>query len=134
MKTYRVERVNTENFIKMMRGDYLFDVEYLDIEAETAEEAVNKARKNGYEVINKGNVKTLEELEEERRAENEEIANAAKKRADAAAKRKATEQKKAEELGMTLEEYRADKWRKGEIKRLKKIIADAEEELKKLGE
>ena len=31
---------------------------------------------------------------------------------------------------MTLEEYRVDKWRRGEIKRLKKIIADAEEELK----
>lgn len=133
MKIYRVEVITAGLGNYMMGGDK-YTVERVNIMADNAGDAIKIAeRKHGY-VVNKRNVKTLEELEEERRAENEEIANAAKKRADAAAKRKATEQKKAEELGMTLEEYRVDKWRKGEVKRLKKIIADAEEELRKLGE
>lgn len=133
MKTYRVT-VITAGLGAYMMGSDKYTIADVNIMADNAGDAIKIAeRKHGY-VINKKNVKTLEELEEERRAENEEIANIAKKRADAAAKRKATEQKKAEELGMTLEEYRVDKWRKGEIKRLKKIIADAEEELKKLGE
>lgn len=133
MKTYRVT-VITAGLGAYMMGSDKYTIADVNIMADNAGDAIKIAeRKHGY-VINKKDVKTLEELEEERRAENEEIANIAKKRADAAAKRKATEQKKAEELGMTLEEYRIDKWRKGEIKRLKKIIADAEEELKKLGE
>lgn len=133
MKTYRVT-VITEGLGNYMMDGNKYTTARVNIMADNAGDAIKIAeRKHGY-VINKKDVKTLEELEEERRAENEEIANIAKKRADAAAKRKATEQKKAEELGMTLEEYRFDKWRKGEVKRLKKIIADAEEELKKLGE
>lgn len=132
MKTYRVT-VITAGLGAYKMGSDKYTIADVNIMADNAGDAIKIAeRKHGY-VINKGHVKTLEELEEERRAENEKIANIAKKRADAAAKRKATEQKKAEELGMTLEEYRIEKWRKGEIKRLKKIIADAEEELKKLG-
>lgn len=131
MKTYRVTVIIAGLGNYMMGGDK-YTIADVNIMADNAGDAIKIAeRKHGY-VVNKRNVKTLEELEEERRAENEEIANEIKKRANAAAKRKATEQKKAEELGMTLEEYRVDKWRKGEIKRLKKIIADAEEELKKL--
>lgn len=133
MKIYRVTVITSGLGNYMMDGDK-YTSATVNIIADNAGDAIKIAeRKYGY-VIGKKDVKTLEELEEERRAENEEIANEAKKRADAAAKRKATEQKKAEELGMTLEEYRVDKWRKGEIKRLKKIIADAEEELRKLGE
>lgn len=133
MKTYRVEVIIAGLGAYMMGSDK-YTIADVNIMADNAGDAIKIAeRKHGY-VINKRNVKTLEELKEERRAENEEIANTAKKRADAAAKRKATEQKKAEELGMTLEEYRVDKWRKGKVKRLKKIIADAEEELRKLGE
>lgn len=133
MKTYRVT-VITAGLGAYMMGSDKYTIADVNIMADNAGDAIKIAeRKHGY-VISKKNVKTLEEFEEERRAENEEIANTAKKKADAAAKRKATEQKKAEELGMTLDEYKIDKWRKGEIKRLKKIIADAEEELKKLGE
>lgn len=133
MKIYRVEAITAGLGNYMMGGDK-YTVERVNIMADNAGDAIKIAeRKHGYVVVNKKDVKTLEELEEERRIENEEIANEIKKRADAAAKRKATEQKKAEELGMTPEEYKVDKWRKGEIKRLKKIIADAEEELKKLG-
>ena len=133
MKTYRVTVIIAGLGAYMMGSDK-YTITDVNIMADNAGDAIKIAERRHRYVINKNNVKTLEELEEERRAENEEIANAAKNRADAAAKRKATEQKKAEELGMTLEEYMVDKWRKGEIKRLKKIIADAEEELKKLGE
>lgn len=133
MKTYRVRRATTENFIKMMRGDYLYDVENLDIEAETPEEAVNKARANGYEIINEGYVKTLEELEAKEKAWREQRASEEAKKEAAKVKREATEARKAEEAGMTLKEYRAERRRQGEIRRLQRILKETEEALKKLG-
>lgn len=117
----------------MMRGDYLYDVENLDIEAETPEEAVNKARANGYEIINEGYVKTLEELEAKEKAWREQRAAEEAKKEAAKAKREATEARKAEEAGMTLKEYRAERRRQGEIRRLQRILKETEEALKKLG-
>jgi len=133
MKTYRVKRVTTEDFGIMMSGGYLYDIEYLDIEAETPEEAVNKAEAVGYVIINKGYVKTLEELEAEEKAWREERAAEEAKKEAAKIKRKETEERKAAEAGMTVKEYRAEKWRQGEIRRLQRILKETEEALKKLG-
>lgn len=133
MKTYRVRRATTENFIEMMRGNYIYDVECLDIEAETPEEAVDKARADGYEIINEGYVKTVEELEAKAKAWREERAAEEAKKEAAKAKRKETEERKAAEAGMTVKEYRAEKWRQGEIRRLQRILKETEEALKKLG-
>lgn len=58
------------------------------------------------------------------RKEAEEKAERAK------AKRKETEARKAEEAGLTVEEYRKEKAKKAKIKRLENEIAELEKELK----
>lgn len=135
MTTYRVERMTNKNYGAYMMGSNNYKVETIEVIAYDVDDAIRQAQTDGY-VVNKNYVKTVEELEAIKRAKHEarikEEAIEEVKRATATAKRNATEQKKAEEAGMTLQEYRADRWRKGEIRRLEKIIAEAEAELKKL--
>jgi hypothetical protein len=126
--TYRVERMTTENYHNFMGGSYCCNVEYLDIEAETAEEAVEMAKAEGY-VVNKNYVKTVEELEAIKKAQDEAWRAKEEKAERAKAKRKETEARKAVEAGMTVEEYRKEKARKAKIARLEKEIAELEEKI-----
>lgn len=130
MKTYRVERMTEDNYSIYMEGGYGYNMETLHIEAETAEEAAKKAEAVGY-VVNKGYVKTLEELEAERKAAKERAKEAERKATKAAQKRRAAEEKKAAALGMTVKEYRAEKAKKANIARVEREIAELEEALAK---
>ena len=123
--TYRVERMTTENYHNYMGGDYNYRTEYLDIEAETAEKAVEMAKAEGY-IVNKNYVKTVEELEAIKKAQDEAWRAKEEKAERAKAKRKETEARKAAEAGKTVEEYRKEKARKANIARLEKEIAELE--------
>ena len=129
MKTYIVQRMTGLDYHRMMTGDMNYHVDNIKVEAETKEEAIEKAKKGGY-IVNEGYVKTAEEIaEKERREREEEKAELAKEEARKA-KRLETEKRKAEEAGLTVEEYRKEKARKAHIKRLEREIAELERELK----
>lgn len=121
MTTYVIQRMSEESYGEYMCGGNNYNVEHLHIKAENVEEAIKQAQKPGY-VVNDRYVRTLEELEQkkaerERRWAEEE----AKKRAQAE-KRKATEAKKAEEMGLSVEEYR-------KLKNLKRYLSQNLKEL-----
>lgn len=142
--TYRVQMMTEENYNEMMRGNLWYHVEYIDIHAETAEEAIEMAQRMEPDmVINKNYVKTLEELEAEKALAEKRIADDRAKEEAKKAKRLANEIAKAEAAGMTLEEYRAKKNHERKVKAAKKAVVEAEkalaeakkrlEELKKRG-
>lgn len=128
MAIYRVERMTETNYNRYMCGSNEYGpVEYLNIEADSKEEAIKKAEKKGY-VVN-DYVITLEEVERQERERQErweryEAEEKAKKE-----KRLAKEAEKAKAAGMTVEEYRKDKAHKAYIKRLEREIDELEKEL-----
>ena len=126
-KTYQVERQTIKDHNDMM-GGYHYHTEILTIEAETAEEAGKKAEEMGY-IVNYGYIRTLEEVEAEEKRIEEAILADRERLANARAKRQATELKKAAELGLTIEEYKAEKAKKAKITRLKNEIAELEKTL-----
>lgn len=128
---YRVQRMTETSFHNYMGGGYNFSVENLDILAETAEEAIKLAEKEGY-VVNKGYVRTLAEIEAENaRRIAEAEAKAAKEKASKERKM-AREAEKANALGLTAEEYKRYKKDKAIAKKLPVEIAECEEEMKRL--
>lgn len=126
---YRVERMTNADYVNYMEGGYNYEVEKIVVEADSVEEAIKKVEKAGYEV-NKNYVKTLDELEAERKAREAMWAEEEAKAEAAKAKRKATEARKAAEAGLTVEEYRKEKARKAHISRLEREIENLEKELK----
>lgn len=128
MKTYRVERMKYGDYCRYLAGAYNYDVEVVEVQAETAEEAIAKANAGGY-MVNEGYVKTLEEIAAEDAA-REAAYKARQAKAEARKeKRLATEMRKAQEAGMTIEEYRKAKARKAQRTRLEKEIAELERQL-----
>ena len=112
MTTYRVEMMTRGDYHEMMTGGYNYWVRKVDIEANTAEEAVEIAKSNNPEmVINTDYVRTvaeLEEMEAKRLAEREAYWKAEEeKKAKAKARKAEREKAKAEALGLTVEEYKA---------------------------
>lgn len=128
MTTYRIERMTDENYCIMMDGSYCYHSETLEIEANSKEEANEKARKNGYVVMDNW-TKSLEEIEAEDARIEAYLKKEEEKREKAKAKRKATEERKAAEAGMTVEEYRKEKARQKRIERLKNEIEELKKEL-----
>ena len=128
MATYRVERMTNTDYNIYMGGGYNYEVETLLIEAETAEEAIQEATKPGM-VVNKGYVKTLEEIEAEKEAKAKAEAERKAKEERAKAKRKETELRKATEMGLTVEEYRKVKTRKATIAKVTREIEELERAL-----
>ena len=124
MNTYRVERMKHADYIAYLGGAYNYDVEIVEVQAETAQEAIAKAAAVGY-TVNKGYVRTLEEIAAEEAAYQARQAKAQARKE----KRLATEMRKAEEAGMTVEEYRKAKARKAQRTRLEKEIAELEKQL-----
>lgn len=125
---YRVERMTAKNYERYMNGDYYYHVEELNIEAETAEEAVKMAQAEGY-VVNETYVKTLEELEAIEQARKEALRAKEEKAERAKAKREAREAEKAAEAGLTVEEYKKVKRRQAEIRKVEREIEQLEAEL-----
>lgn len=112
MATYRVEMMTKGDYHEYMTGGYNCWVRKVDIEANTAEEAVEIAKNNSPEmVINTDYVRTvaeLEEMEAKRLAEREAYWKAEEeKKAKAKARKAEREKAKAEALGLTVEEYKA---------------------------
>lgn len=128
MNTYRVERMKFDDYCRYMAGAYNYDVEVVEIQAETAEEAAAKAAAVGY-TVNEGYIKTVEEIAVEDAA-REAAYQARQAKAQARKeKRLATEMRKAQEAGMTVEEYRKAKARKAQATKLEKEIAELEKQL-----
>ena len=128
MNTYRVERMKHADYIAYLAGAHNYDVEVVEIQAETAMEAAEKAAAVGY-TVNEGYIKTVEEIAAEDAA-REAAYQARQAKAEARKeKRLATEMRKAQEAGMTIEEYRKAKARKAQRTRLEKEIAELERQL-----
>ncbi len=127
---YRVEHMTRNSYDEYMGGGYNYTVQYEDVLAENAKEAaaIVKATYRSH-VINDGYVKTVAELEAKEKAFREELAKEHAKVERAKAKRKETEARKAAEAGLTVEEYRKEKARKGTIHRLEREITELEKEL-----
>lgn len=127
MTTYRVERMTATNYRRMMRGEYNYTVEKIDIVAESKTEAIAKAEKDGY-VVNENYVKTLEEIEKAEK-ENAEYLKAKEEKAEKA------KQKRAEKMAQPGAKAKANYKRNEteikkmmeEIEKLKKQIALAEQ-------
>ena len=112
MTTYRIEMMTANHYHNFMIGGNNYWVDKVDIEANTAEEAIAIAKKNyPAMVINTNYVNTvaeLEEMETKRVAQWEAHLKAEEeKKAKAKARKLEREKAKAEELGLTLEEYKA---------------------------
>ena len=112
MATYRIEMMTRGDYHEYMMGGYNYWVRKVDIEANTADEAVEIAKNNNPEmIINSDYVRTVAELEEaeaKRMAEREARQKAAEERkANAKARKADRERAKAEALGLTIEEYKA---------------------------
>lgn len=134
MNTYRIEMMTKNDFHVFMTGGYFYQVRKVDIEANTAEEAITIAENNYFDmVINKGFVRTVKELEAEaaeREAEREAFFKAEEERkARNKANREAREKAKAEALGLTVEEYKAKVKHDRKVRKLEEKIAYLAKEL-----
>ena len=136
MTTYRIEMMTTNNYNKFMTGSNNYWVDKIDIEANTAEEAVEIAKKNNPEmVINTNYVKTVAELEEIKAKEDAEFEARLKaeeeKKARAKVRKAEREKEKAESLGLTIEEYKAKVKHDKKVRDTEKRIAALKVELAK---
>ena len=127
-KTYRVERMTVQDWLNKMQGGYNYKVEHIDIEAENKEEAIEKAEIEDY-IVNKEYVKTVDEINTQIEESKKFFAEQKAKEQKAKEKRLATEMKKANDKGMTVEEYRQEKAKIARMHRLEKEIAELEKEL-----
>jgi hypothetical protein len=128
---YTVERMTKEAYNNYMMGMNDYFVEVIEVEAESVEEAIEKASITGY-VVNTKSIKTVEEIErlEKERKEAKEAFKAneeAKKE-----KRLQAEKRQAESKGMTVEEYKAYKANKRNLTYNKNQLATLEKELAKI--
>ena len=136
MTTYRIEMMTTNNYHKFMTGGNNYWVDKVDVEANTAEEAIEIAKKNNPEmVINNNYVKTVVELEEIKEKEEEEfeawLKDEEEKKARAKARKAEREKEKAEALGLTIEEYKAKVKHDKKVRDTEKRIAALKVELAK---
>lgn len=144
MTTYRIEMMTRSDYHEKMTGGYNYWVRKVDIEANTADEAVEIAKRNNPDmVINSNYVQTVAELEEaeaKRVAERKARQKAEEERRAKEKARKADREKaKAEALGLTVEEYKAKAKRdkkvrdtEARITALKAELAKEEKYLEKL--
>ena len=144
MKTYRIEMMDRKSYNEYMTGGYNYRVQCFDIESETVEEALEIAKNNNPDLIaNENHILTVEELEAIQKASEAKWEARCKaeeeKKAKTKARRIEREKTKADELGLTVEEYRAKmKYEKkvraaeAEVERLKAELTKAEKYLKNL--
>lgn len=137
MKNFKIEMMNRTNYNKMMGGHNDYCVEEIWIKAETKEQAYKMACEKYPEYHINTFIVTQEEIEEAKKAWNNnrvEEEKKAKEKADRKAKR---EEEKAEEMGITIEDYKeykkaiANKRRyETEIEKQKEIIEKAKKAIK----
>lgn len=128
---YIVEVMNKADYADMMTGGHDHKVYRMEIEAETANQAYDMVVKaNPSMEVNKY-VRSVDEIEAERKAIEDAYQARLGKEAQAKAKRKATEERKAEALGMTVAEYKAKVAHDRKVKRAEAKVAELEAELAK---
>ena len=133
MKTYVIEMMDNQSYAIYMGGGFNYDVEKVTVPANSAEEAIEKARCDHPEmIINTSYVRTVEELAEEKARIAAEADARHQKEEAKKARRLANEKAKAEAAGMTVEEYRAEQRRKRKIRETEREIAQMEENLANL--
>lgn len=132
MAIYRIEMMTSSNYLNYRTGGN-YSVSKVDIEAGSAEEAVEIAKKNNpHMVINESYVRTVAELEAKRNAEYKAQLKAKAEKADKAEARKAEREKaKAEALGLTVEEYKAKVKHDKKVRDAETRIAELKAELAK---
>jgi hypothetical protein len=136
MTTYRIEMMTTNDYHEFMMGGNNYWVNRIDVEANTTEEAIEIAKKNNPEmIINTTYVKTvaeIEEMEAKRVADWEAYLKAEEeKKAKAKTRKLEREKAKAEELGLTIEEYKAKVKHDKKVRDTEKQIAELKMELAK---
>lgn len=130
MNTYTLERMTTNDYYAYMSGSLFgYTVERIEIEAKDIANAITLASAGGY-VVNRHSVTTVEQYRAELKAKTDEQAEYAKKEAEKKAHKAELEMKKAEAMGLTVEEYRKEKSRQASIRRITKEIEELEEQLK----
>lgn len=127
-KTYVVQRMTETNYHIYMTGGYNYTVEKFKVMAENTEEAIGLAQKEGY-VVNKDFVRTQEEIEAEKRANEEELAEMRRKEEEAKIKKAEAVVRKATALGLTVEEYKEKKNKERRIHKLENDITYYEAKL-----
>ena len=133
MDIYRIEMMTRGDYCEYMRGSYWCSIRKVDIEANSAEEALKIVKKNYPDmVINEDYVRTVAELEELEAKEKVRL-EAFHKEKKARAKARKTEREKAnaEALGLTVEEYKAKVKHDKKVRDTEKRIAALKEELAK---
>lgn len=128
---YRVERATENDYHDMMCGSLNYSIDKVDVEAESPEEAIKLAEKEGY-VVNKSYVKTVAELEAKEAAFWARMDEERAKEEATKARKAAREAEKAEAMGMTVEEYKTYKKKVALLKKLPKEITEVENEIKRL--
>lgn len=131
MATYKIEMMTKGDWFEYMRGGYNYSVDKTNITAETPEQAIEIAQSQHPDmVINKGYVKSLEEIEAERKAEEEARAKREQEEAERKAKREAAKQRKIERdlaKGITPEMRKAMTYSKRYAKQIKELEAELTE-------
>jgi hypothetical protein len=133
---YTVRAESTIHSVVDPRGGMYPRDYYLIVEAENELEAVEEAKAQviaGALIQGRDEevtVTRVEKLADVRAQQEKERAEKEEKERQAKEKKLATERKKAEALGMTVEEYRKDKANKAYCRRLEREIAELERQLK----
>lgn len=124
--TYRIDMMSNDSYNRYMSGSNNYSVESIEVVAENANEAILKAKAIFPAMVIRGNAVSVEDLKAEQLARAEAYKKAEE---DKKAKAIAREKAKAEQAGMTVEEYKAEQNRKRKIRKLEREIAELEEEL-----
>lgn len=132
MTTYIIKIMNLDNYNKMMGGSDCYHSETVKISAENADEAIFKAKIQYPDmIIDAHYVKSVEELEAKKVKMEAKLEAERKTEAERKAKRIEREKMKAEQAGMTVEEYRAEQNRQRKIRKTEKEITELIQELDK---
>ena len=129
---YFVEMMNGDNYNKFMNGNINYRMKVVEIEAENMDEAIAKAIANYPNMIINNTAKSAEEIEEEKvAAEAQAIKEELQK-----IKKENREIRKAYEMGMTVEDYRAynrikanKKRHEANVRKIQEAIRQLEKEL-----
>lgn len=133
MTTYNVQMMTQKAYNNYMVGSYNYSYDTVKVEAENAKEAAEMvAKMYPTMVINKGYIRSDEELAEIARASETRAKAEAEKKAAAKAKREANEVAKAEAKGMTVEDYKEWKNNYAKMNRKTTEIEKAKAEIEAL--
>ena len=125
MMKFKVQGMTSEDYNRMMCGSREYSVRKIWVEAETKEEAYEIACRENPELVFNTYIESEEEIENEEKALAERRAEAERKEKEKAERKAKREQERAEEMGLTIEEYH-------EFKRLERNKKRHETEMRKL--